>query len=163
MAAQNAKFAQDMIHAVHRAREAANGHDFGIFGLGIPGLFAPHALKFDPAEISAYFDDNSALWGTKVHDRPICGPDAIKELGISHVALSMSRKYADAVAERLRGMGITVYQWSSRCKRKPDRRSLRVEASRRIGPLAIGALHDSRLTVDVRVLRQSSRDADVAD
>ena len=41
-------------------------------------------------DIEAYVDDNEAMWGTRVHGRPIVGPEVIAERKIRHLALSMS-------------------------------------------------------------------------
>jgi len=110
-AALNANLANGMIGAVDRARDAARttGERFAIFGLAIPGLFAPLVRNFDPSEIVAYVDDNSALWGTTAHGRPISSPDELKSLGVSHVALSMSPAYQEPIVKRVRAMGMEVY------------------------------------------------------
>jgi SAM-dependent methyltransferase len=111
IAKSNESLAGAMIESVARARSAAQQQQekFGIYGLAIPGLFAPIYLGFSPTDIEAYIDDNEAMWGTRVHDRPIVGPGAIAEKKIRHLALSMSPQYTAAVRERLSSADVILY------------------------------------------------------
>jgi len=111
IANSNESLASGMIQSVARARSAAQQRQekFGVYGLAIPGLFAPIYLGFSPTDIEVYIDDNEAMWGTRVHDRPIVGPDAIAEKKIRHLALSMSPQYTAAVRERLNSSDVILY------------------------------------------------------
>jgi 2-polyprenyl-3-methyl-5-hydroxy-6-metoxy-1,4-benzoquinol methylase len=109
IAADNEYFVFKMDKAFEFARSAAAraGGRFGIYGLGIPGLFAPLRAGYPPEQIASYIDDNEGMWGTTVNGRPINGPAAIKD--IRHIALSMSPQYMPAVAAKARAAGATVY------------------------------------------------------
>jgi hypothetical protein len=111
IAQSNESLANAMIESVARARSAAQQRQekFGVYGLAIPGLFAPIYLGFSPTDIEAYVDDNEAMWGTHVHGRPIVGPSAIAEMKIRHLALSMSAQYTAAVRERLKTSDVILY------------------------------------------------------
>jgi SAM-dependent methyltransferase len=111
IASDNEYFVFKMDSAFDFARSAAerSGGKFGIYGLGIPGLFLPLRAGFSPERIASYIDDNEAMWGTTVNGRPINGLSAIKVDNIRHIALSMSPEYMPTVAAKARESGATVY------------------------------------------------------
>jgi SAM-dependent methyltransferase len=111
IAADNEYFVFKMDSAFDFARSAAerSGGKFGIYGLGIPGLFAPLRAGFPPELIASYIDDNEGMWGTTVNGRPINGSAIISGDNIRHIALSMSPQYMPAVAAKARQAGATVY------------------------------------------------------
>lgn len=107
----NARIADATLRAIDQAHEVsrARGEGFGIFGLAGAGLFWPLLRGVDPGAIAAYLDDNKGMWGNAIHGRRVGGSDLIPELGIRHVALSMSPAYFQQVKEKLDGFGVTVY------------------------------------------------------
>ena len=111
IAADNEYFVFKMDSAFEFARHAAQryGGRFGIYGLGIPGLYAPLRAGFSAEEIACYIDDNEAMWGTNVNGRPIDGPLSIEREDIRHIALSMSPQYMEQVAAKARALGASVY------------------------------------------------------
>ncbi|MBF0507688.1 MAG: methyltransferase domain-containing protein [Deltaproteobacteria bacterium] len=111
VAGRNEALARHGIELIAQAREAARDRDenFAIFGLSSTGLFAPWLCGFDPKEITAYLDENQAVWGTRIHGRPVGGLGLIEQLGVRHLALAMSPIYIDAVKEKLRRYPVAVY------------------------------------------------------
>lgn len=111
LAQTNIKIAKSGISAVQSARKNAirNEERFGIFGLGSSGLFAPFYFDFPPSEITAYIDENSTMWGSEVHGRPIGGLEIIERLNIKHIALALSPVYVAKVMEKLKPCGAQVY------------------------------------------------------
>lgn len=111
IALTNCQFARGAIDAVRNARQAAlaDSTGFGVFGLAISGLFAPFLLGFPTEEITAYIDENTSMWGTEVHGRPVGGLDLISELNIGHIALVISPVYHQKVKEKLDSIGVSVY------------------------------------------------------
>jgi 2-polyprenyl-3-methyl-5-hydroxy-6-metoxy-1,4-benzoquinol methylase len=108
---QNEKIARGIVESVFECRRQARLREepFAIFGMASAGLFAPFVGSFDPNEIAAYIDDNRTIWGGTVHGRPIGGTDLIQELGIKHIALSVSPVYFDQIKAKLAPLGITIY------------------------------------------------------
>ncbi len=108
---QNEKIARGIVESVFECRQQARlkQEPFAIFGMASAGLFAPFVGSFDPSEIAAYIDDNRTIWGGTVHGRPIGGTDLIQELGIKHIALSVSPVYFDQIKAKLAPLGVTIY------------------------------------------------------
>ncbi|MBF0495756.1 MAG: class I SAM-dependent methyltransferase [Deltaproteobacteria bacterium] len=111
VARRNEALARRGIELISQAREAALGRaeNFAIFGLSATGLFAPWLGGFDPKEITAYLDENQAVWGIRIHGRPVGGLDLIDQLHIRHLALAMSPIYIDVVKENLKRYPLTIY------------------------------------------------------
>lgn len=111
VAIDNQKVARALVESVLRARDGARSatENFGIFGLASAGLFAPFYGEFDVAEICAYIDENKTVWGSKVHGRPVVGPDRIGELGVKHIALAISPVYFEQVRTKLAPLDVKVY------------------------------------------------------
>ena len=108
---KNADYAQKSIKAILSARSQAQKikENFGIFGLATSGLFAPFIGEFDPAEITAYIDENKTMWGALVHGRPVGGLNFISEKNIKHIALTISPAYIEKVSAKLRIYPAKIY------------------------------------------------------
>ena len=111
VAIANQTLAHKLVDSVLRAREGARiaNENFGIFGLASAGLFAPFYGEFDVTEICAYIDENKTVWGSKVHGRPVVGPDQIGEYGVKHIALAISPVYFEQVRKKLAPLDVKVY------------------------------------------------------
>lgn len=107
----NERYARQAVETVGRAREAAHvdGSGWAVFGLAASGLFAPLGLGFDPAEITAYVDQNPSLWGVNIHGRPVIGLETMGKMGVGHVALVISPVYHDKVRSELEQLGVCVH------------------------------------------------------
>jgi SAM-dependent methyltransferase len=111
---ENEKVLQGIVASVLDCRREAieTGEAFAIFGMASAGLFAPFIGRFDPREIAAYLDDNKTIWGGQMHGRPIGGRDLIDQMGIKHIALSVSPVYFRQIREKLAPLGVRVYSAS---------------------------------------------------
>lgn len=111
IAHRNIELARGMIAAVAVARDAARsrGERFGVFGLGMAGLFGPILKDFDRSEIAAYIDENETMQGVSIGGRPVVGLRGIEELGLKHVAISASPIYRDQIREKLKRYDVAVY------------------------------------------------------
>jgi SAM-dependent methyltransferase len=108
---QNENVARGIVESVLDCRRQAliKGEPFAIFGMASAGLFAPYLGLFDANEIAAFIDDNKTIWGGTVHGRPIGGTDLIVEMGIKHIALSVSPVYFDQIKAKLAPLNIRIY------------------------------------------------------
>ena len=112
---QNVAVAKTSMDAILRARHAAKdaGENFGIFGMGPSGLFAPFYADFPLSDIASYVDENKTIWGSEVHGRPVAGLDMIEKYDIRHIALAISPVYFQQVREKLELYSVTVYAAAS--------------------------------------------------
>jgi SAM-dependent methyltransferase len=111
MCQANSEYAKKAIETIVRARGEARERKekLAIFGLAISGLFAPLFAGFEPAEITAYIDENTTMWNAHVHGRPVGGLDFIIEKDIRHIAVTISPAYIDKVKAKLREYPVSVY------------------------------------------------------
>ncbi len=111
IARQNADLIKKMLDAIKRARNRAKEKEenFAIFGLASAGMFSPFYLNFDPADITAYVDENQSMWNSTVLGCPVGGLDLISKLNIKHVALSISPVYFETIIRKLESLGVSIY------------------------------------------------------
>lgn len=102
--------ARRTIDCVAEALEAARdaGGKVGVFGTSPVGSMAHLLLQCRDA-VACFVDENPNTWDRSLDGIPVVGPDRMKELGVSDLALAISPVYWDQVAEKMSRHPVRVH------------------------------------------------------
>jgi SAM-dependent methyltransferase len=102
--------ARATIEAVRAAVDAATGRGgrAAVFGTSPIGSMA-HLLLGCRDRVACFVDENRNAWGRDIDGLPVVGPERMRELGVTDLALAISPVYWETVADKMRPLGVTVH------------------------------------------------------
>lgn len=98
----------ECVRQTFASAERAHGRS-AIFGTSPIGYMAPMLLG-KKTSVTCFVDENTNVQGSLQDGIPVVGPDQMKDLGITDVALAISPHYWDMVAEKLKKFDVRVHR-----------------------------------------------------
>ncbi|GEM_PF-2014828 len=102
--------ARRTVECVRAAAESARsrGGRAAVFGTSPVGSMAPLVLDCK-ADVACFVDENASVWGRDLEGISVVGPDRMRELGVTDVALAISPLYWRQVAKKMEHYGVAVH------------------------------------------------------
>jgi len=102
--------ARQTVECVKACVESATkkGGMAAVFGTSPIGSMAPLVLNCRD-KVACLVDENTNTWGRKIDGRLVVGPDKMKELGVTDLALAISPLYWENVARKMEPHGVSVH------------------------------------------------------